>query len=44
VNFGPDDWKQHFGPRWDELCALKRRYDPDGILNPGFLPFPAARG
>lgn len=44
VHFSPDDWKAHFGPRWDELCALKRRYDPDGILNPGFLPFPAARG
>ncbi len=44
VNFGADDWKEHFGPRWDELCVLKRRYDPDGILNPGFLPFPAERG
>ncbi len=41
VNFTPDEWKAHFGPRWDELVALKRRHDPDGILNPGFLPFPA---
>jgi len=42
VNYTIDDWKAHFGPRWDELVALKRRYDPDAILNPGFLPFPDA--
>ncbi len=41
VNFTPDEWKEHFGARWDELCALKRRYDPDAVLNPGFLPFEA---
>jgi FAD/FMN-containing dehydrogenase len=39
VNFTADEWKAHFGARWDELVALKRRYDPDSILNPGFLPF-----
>jgi cytokinin dehydrogenase len=39
VNFTPDEWKEHFGARWNELSALKRRYDPDAILNPGFLPF-----
>jgi cytokinin dehydrogenase len=41
VSFTSDEWKEHFGPRWTEMCALKRRYDPDGILNPGFLPFEA---
>ena len=41
VNFTPEEWKEHFGARWDELSALKRRYDPDAILNPGFLPFEA---
>ena len=44
VDFTPDEWKQHFGVRWDELVALKRRFDPDGILNPGFLPFEAKHG
>jgi cytokinin dehydrogenase len=43
VDFDTDDWKAHFGPRWDELVSLKRTYDPDGILNPGFLPFEAPR-
>jgi cytokinin dehydrogenase len=42
VSFTSDEWKEHFGTRWTEMCALKRRYDPDGILNPGFLPFEAA--
>jgi FAD/FMN-containing dehydrogenase len=42
VNFTPDEWKEHFGARWNELANLKRRYDPDAILNPGFLPFEAA--
>ena len=41
VNFTADEWKEHFGARWDELVLLKRRYDPDAILNPGFLPFEA---
>jgi cytokinin dehydrogenase len=41
VNFTPEEWKEHFGERWSELVALKRRYDPDLILNPGFLPFEA---
>lgn len=26
------DWEAHFGSRWAELVAAKRRYDPDGIL------------
>jgi FAD/FMN-containing dehydrogenase len=39
VQFTPDEWREHFGARWDELVSLKRRYDPDAILNPGFLPF-----
>lgn len=41
VNFTAAEWKEHFGPRWGELCELKRRYDPDHLLNPGFLPFEA---
>lgn len=41
VQFDEEDWKAHYGERWSELCALKERFDPDGILNPGFLPFPA---
>jgi hypothetical protein len=41
VNFTPEEWKAHFGARWAEMVALKRRFDPDFISNPGFLPFEA---
>jgi cytokinin dehydrogenase len=39
VEFDRPRWKQHFGPRWDEICRLKKTYDPDGILNPGFIDY-----
>ena len=42
VDFDEEDWKEHFGPEWPFLLAAKRRYDPDGILNPGFVPLHAA--
>ncbi len=41
ISFTPEEWREHFGPRWQELCAAKRKYDPDGLLNPGFVPFGA---
>jgi FAD/FMN-containing dehydrogenase len=31
----PADWPAHYGDRWPHLVALKRRYDPAGILTPG---------
>jgi cytokinin dehydrogenase len=48
VEFDDEDWRSHFGPEWGAFQAAKRRYDPDGILNPGFVPLhvpaPAAAG
>ena len=38
IDFTPGEWRAHFGPEWDRFAAAKRRYDPDGILNPGFVP------
>jgi FAD/FMN-containing dehydrogenase len=35
VASGPADWRAHYGDRWPQLVALKRRYDPAGILTPG---------
>lgn len=43
VDFTPHEWREHFGDRWDEYCAAKRTYDPHGLLNPGFIPFPPLR-
>jgi FAD/FMN-containing dehydrogenase len=38
VEFGEADWREHYGPEWEFFSTAKRAYDPDGILNPGFLP------
>jgi cytokinin dehydrogenase len=38
VDFTEEDWREHFGPQWEPFVAAKRKYDPDGILNPGFVP------
>lgn len=36
--FDRSRWEAHFGDRWAWLLEMKRRFDPDGILNPGLLP------
>lgn len=36
---GKEKWAEHFGERWPAFCAAKRRFDPDGIFNPGFIQF-----
>jgi len=36
----PERWAAHYGDAWPRLCAAKRRWDPDGILSPGFIQFP----
>ena len=35
----PERWAAHFGPEWPRVRAAKRRYDPDGILSPGFVRY-----
>jgi FAD/FMN-containing dehydrogenase len=35
-------WKHQFGAAWERLGAAKRRYDPDGLLTPGYGMFPEA--
>jgi FAD/FMN-containing dehydrogenase len=36
---GPARWAQHFGAEWPRVCAAKSRFDPDGILSPGFIQY-----
>jgi FAD/FMN-containing dehydrogenase len=39
IHFDRDRWVQHFGPMWPEVNRLKKKYDPAGILNPGFIKY-----
>jgi len=39
ISFTNEQWREHFGERWVPFCALKKKYDPEGRLNPGFVPF-----
>jgi cytokinin dehydrogenase len=38
--FSRQDWRRHFGGRWDDLVRAKRRFDPDNVLAPGQGMFP----
>ena len=40
IDFTIEQWQSHFGDSWDDLLQWKRFYDPAGILNPGFIPYP----
>ncbi|MEM1204459.1 MAG: FAD-binding protein [Acidobacteriota bacterium] len=36
----PEEWEEHFGTEtWEQFKAAKAKYDPDGILNPGFIQY-----
>lgn len=39
ISFSKEQWRAHFGEKWAHVCHLKRTYDPEGRLNPGFVPF-----
>lgn len=35
-----EDWKGHFGEEtWQRINQAKKRFDPKGILNPGFIQY-----
>ncbi|MBA2710321.1 MAG: FAD-binding protein [Tatlockia sp.] len=37
--FNKEDWKLYFGSKWNELCFLKNKYDPNHLLAPSFNLF-----
>ncbi len=34
-----EQWRAHFGDIWPAICAAKRKFDPRGIFNPGFIQY-----
>ncbi len=39
VDFREAQWKAHYGAAWPNVMALKKRFDPYSLLNPGFIKF-----
>ncbi len=39
INFDHAAWKAHYGEHWAAVLAAKQKFDPQGILNPGFVKF-----
>jgi hypothetical protein len=39
LRLSPSDWRDHFGAAFGRLEAAKQRFDPDGILTPGYEVF-----
>lgn len=37
VKFDQNQWKAHYGKLWPKVVELKKKYDPKGVLNPGFV-------
>ena len=44
INFTQEEWEMHYGDKWDWFAGCKHKWDPDGLLNPGFVPLPAPPG
>jgi cytokinin dehydrogenase len=39
IDFDHATWKAHYGEQWATVTAAKRKFDPQGILNPGFVKY-----
>lgn len=35
LEMSPNDWRDHYGPRWHDLIRAKRRYDPENVFASG---------
>ncbi|MBW4506268.1 MAG: FAD-binding protein [Scytonematopsis contorta HA4267-MV1] len=43
VEFEQPQWQVQFGNYWSKVNEMKRKYDPKGLLNPGFLKYKNAK-
>ncbi|MFE4106629.1 FAD-binding protein [Almyronema epifaneia] len=42
VDFERAQWQKQFGEYWPQVNAMKQKYDPQGLFNPGFIQYEAA--
>ncbi|MBW4613308.1 MAG: FAD-binding protein [Desmonostoc vinosum HA7617-LM4] len=42
VEFELPQWRSQYGDYWSKVNEIKRKYDPSGILNPGFFKYEQA--
>ena len=41
IRYDHAQWKAHYGEHWPQVLQWKERFDPKGILNPGFIHYQA---
>ena len=39
IAFDAAQWKAHYGDQWDRVVEFKKKFDPKGVLNPGFVKY-----
>ena len=39
IKFDQNQWKAHYGDAWPKVVELKKKFDPQGILNPSFVQY-----
>lgn len=39
IKFDQNQWKAHYGEAWPKVVELKKKFDPQGVLNPGFVQY-----
>lgn len=39
IAFDAAQWKAHYGDKWADVLHMKKKFDPQGVLNPGFVRY-----
>jgi FAD/FMN-containing dehydrogenase len=39
IAFDAAQWKAHYGDKWADVLQWKKKFDPHGVINPGFVRY-----
>jgi cytokinin dehydrogenase len=39
IAFDAAQWKAHYGDKWADVLQMKKKFDPHGVVNPGFVRY-----